>query len=70
MEIKTLGDLLLKRRRELGLAQHKMAALLQICRHRFTAWERDKASPTAEEWTKLAKVLGLPATLTEARPNS
>ena len=69
-EVKTLGDLLRKRRTECGLTQHKVAVLLQISKSKMPAWERDETVPTAEEWMKLAEVLGLPATLAEAQPNS
>ena len=69
-EVKTLGDLLRKRRSEHGLDQRELAAMLEVPRDRNQAWERDESMPSAEEWVKLAVVLDLPATPAEARPNS
>ena len=70
LEPKTLGDVIQIRRRERGLKQRELAVLLAVTNTRIPAWERVEAVPTAEEWTKLAEVLGLPATLEEAQPNS
>lgn len=68
--MKTLGDALRKARFEHGLKLRFVADLLQVTRARMSAWERDIAEPSAEEWAKLAKVLDLPATPAEADPNS
>ena len=70
MEPKTLGDVIQIHRRERGLKQRELAALLAVTHTRIPAWERDEAVPTSEDWRKLAEVLGLPATLAEAQPNS
>lgn len=69
-EVKTLGDILRKRRWEMALKQHELAAKLRVCRKKIQAWERDASVPSASEWVKLAKLLNLPATPAEARPNS
>lgn len=69
-EVKTLGDLIRSRRGERGLNQRELAAMLQVSRDRIQSWERDEATPSVDEWTKLAVLLGLPATLTETVPNS
>ncbi len=69
-EVKTLGDLLRKRRSERGLNQRELAAMLQVSRDRIQAWERDDGTPDVEEWRKLAEALNLPASPPEAKPNS
>jgi len=60
--IKTIGDLLVARRKEAGLTQEKLAEKTGIHRQWLGRWERNRALPTQVEWTQLRTVLPLPAT--------
>lgn len=69
-EVQPPRDVLRKRQSEHGLNQRELAAILQVSRDRIQAWERNEAMPSAEEWKKLADVLGLPTVPSEINPNS
>jgi DNA-binding transcriptional regulator YiaG len=69
-EVTTLGDALRKARFERGLKLRLVASLLHVSSNRVSAWEHDEDEPSGEEWAKLTKLLDLPATPAEARPNS
>jgi len=70
VELKTLGDVLRKRRCEVVMKQDELAVRVQVIKKKVQAWEHDETVPSAAEWKKLAEALGLPATLEEAKPIS
>jgi DNA-binding transcriptional regulator YiaG len=39
----------------MGLSQQELARLLEVSKHRVTAWERDRSQPTETEWLVLEK---------------
>ena len=69
----SLGDLLARRRRQLGVSQGRLAMLLcaaaglpTVSRHEVSRWEREERIPTRFWRPWLAAVLGVPVTEIEA----
>ena len=62
LEIKTLGDLLMIRRKQPGLSHKQLAAKMGIRVHWLRRWEFDRCQPSQPEWDELRKFLKLPST--------
>ena len=67
---KTLGDHIRLKRLEKGLTQGKVVALVGVTMKLLSAWERDLAKPSGEEWSGLASLLGLDVNLLSGIPNA
>jgi hypothetical protein len=61
--IKTVGDLLMARRKEAGLTRGILSKTTGIPLYWLGRWERDRAMPSPAEWIKLGEVLRLPVQL-------
>jgi DNA-binding transcriptional regulator YiaG len=59
--VKTIGDLLVARRKEAGLTQEKLAEITGIHRQWLGRWERGRVFPSPAQWSLLCTVLRLPA---------
>jgi transcriptional regulator with XRE-family HTH domain len=57
----TIGGLILAKRKEAGLTQEKLAEISSIHRQWLGRWERGRALPSDEAWSRLQTVLQLPA---------
>jgi transcriptional regulator with XRE-family HTH domain len=54
----TLAEHLKKRRRELGLLQREVAALMGIAKETYTNWETGKTKPVASQFKPVIDFLG------------
>ena len=61
-EIKTIGDLLMVRRKQAGLTHKQLAAKTGIRLHWIRRFEFDRCLPPQHEWESLRKFLNLPPT--------
>jgi hypothetical protein len=59
--IKTIGDLLMARRKEAGMTREKLSITTDIQLYWLGRWERDRSLPPATMWNKLSKILRLSA---------
>jgi DNA-binding transcriptional regulator YiaG len=50
--IKTIGDLLMARRKEASLTRQKLSETTGIPLHWLGRWERDRSFPSSAEWSK------------------
>jgi DNA-binding transcriptional regulator YiaG len=60
LEIKTIGDLLMVRRKQAGFSHKQLAAKTGIRLHWLRRWEFDRAIPSQTEWNTLRKLLKIP----------
>jgi len=67
---KTLGDHIRLKRLEKGLTQGKVVASVGVTMKLLSAWERDLAMPSGEEWSRLVSLLGLDATFLSSVPTA
>ena len=67
---KTLGDHIRAKRFEKHLDQCQAAKLMGVPEDRLIRWQLDRAVPSAEEWAKAVRLLGLDPSLCACRPNS
>ena len=70
LEIKTIGDMLMVRRKQAGLSHRQLAAKTGFSLHWFRRWEYDRCVPSQAEWDAMGKLLDLPPkpVLTFAQP--
>ena len=62
LEIKTIGDLLMARRKRARLSHKQFAAKTGIRMHWLRRWEFDRCQPPQKEWDRLRKFIKLPST--------
>jgi len=62
LEIKTLGDLLMVRRKQAGFTHKQLAAKTGVRLHWIRRFEFDRCLPPQPEWDSLRKFLKLPPT--------
>ena len=60
-EIKTVGDLIVARRRAVGIKQAELAQATGMHRQWIGRLERGRVLPDVAQWVKLAAVLKLPS---------
>jgi transcriptional regulator with XRE-family HTH domain len=53
-----VGEHLLKRRRDLGLTQVKVAAVLRVNVTTITTWEKNRQEPTGDHLAGIVRFLG------------
>jgi DNA-binding transcriptional regulator YiaG len=57
--IKTLGDHIQFKRFQEGLHMRQLAEALGVPAYLVASWEKDRRVPTADHWTRLARLLNL-----------
>jgi DNA-binding transcriptional regulator YiaG len=62
LKIRTIGDLLMVRRKQAGLSYKQLVAETGIRFHWLRRWEFNRCLPSQPEWNVLRKVLKLPPT--------
>ncbi|MBE5780557.1 MAG: helix-turn-helix transcriptional regulator [Clostridiales bacterium] len=68
--MKTMGEIIAGRRKELGMTQKELADRLNITDKAVSKWERDVSCPDRALIPKLAELLGIPLEeLMQVRPN-
>ena len=60
-----IGDLIVEKRKERGLTQAELGAMLGISGKAVSKWERGLSKPCEEHWERLVALLGLPVESTE-----
>ncbi len=55
-----IGDLIVEKRKERGLTQAELGAMLGISGKAVSKWERGLSKPCDEHWERLIDLLGLP----------
>ena len=60
-----IGDLIVEKRKEQGLTQTELGAMLGISGKAVSKWERGLSKPCEEHWERLVALLGLPVESTE-----
>ena len=55
-----IGDLIVEKRKEQGLTQTELGAMLGISGKAVSKWERGLSKPCEEHWERLVALLGLP----------
>ena len=55
-----IGDLIVEKRKEQGLTQTELGAMLGISGKAVSKWERGLSKPCEEHWDRLVALLGLP----------
>ena len=55
-----IGDLIVEKRKERGLTQTELGAMLGISGKAVSKWERGLSKPCEEHWERLVALLGLP----------
>lgn len=63
MLVKTIGETIKYRRKELGITQPHLAELAKVSTNTLYKLERGQGNPSLEVLTKLAEVLGMELTL-------
>ena len=61
-----IGDLIVEKRKECGLTQAELGAMLGISGKAVSKWERGLSKPCEEHLERLVALLGLPVESTEA----
>ena len=61
-----IGDLIVEKRKERGLTQTELGAMLGISGKAVSKWERGLSKPCEEHWERLVALLGLPVDSTIA----
>jgi len=69
MLVKTLGERIKKRRKELSITQPHLAELANVSTNTLYKLERGQGNPSIEVLNKLAQVLGMELTLEVKRKN-
>ena len=69
MWVKSLGETIRKRRKELGITQPHLAELAQISTNTLYKLERGQGNPSLDVISKLAEVLGMELTLEVKKHN-
>jgi transcriptional regulator with XRE-family HTH domain len=60
LEIRTLGDLLMVRRKQAGIPHRELSAKTGIKLHWLRRWEFDRAVPSQSQWDQLRQFVDLP----------
>lgn len=68
MGVRTIGETIRQRRKELGITQPHLAHLAQVSVNTLYKAERGQGNPSLEVLTKLADVLGMELTLSVKKP--
>ena len=55
----TIGESILKRRKELGLSQEELANKLLVSRQTISLWEKDQTLPTIDNLLRLKEIFGV-----------
>ena len=63
--MENIGDLIVEKRKERGLTQAELGAMLGISGKAVSKWERGLSKPCEEHFDKLVALLGLPVESTE-----
>ena len=63
--MENIGDLIVEKRKERGLTQAELGAMLGISGKAVSKWERGLSKPCEEHWERLVALLGLPVESTE-----
>lgn len=63
MLVKTIGETIKHRRKELGITQPHLAELAKVSTNTLYKLERGQGNPSLDVLTKLAEVLGMELTL-------
>ena len=58
--MENIGDLIVEKRKERGLTQAELGAMLGISGKAVSKWERGLSKPCEEHWERLVAFLGLP----------
>ena len=58
--MENIGDLIVEKRKERGLTQAELGAMLEISGKAVSKWERGLSKPCEEHWERLVALLGLP----------
>ena len=58
--MENIGDLIVEKRKERGLTQAELGAMLGISGKAVSKWERGLSKPCEEHWNRLVALLGLP----------
>ena len=58
--MENIGDLIVEKRKERGLTQAELGAMLGISGKAVSKWERGLSKPCEEHWERLVALLGLP----------
>jgi DNA-binding transcriptional regulator YiaG len=67
--VKTIGNAIIVKRKEKGLTQMQLAAMLGVPISLVILWEADLRIPTKTNRQALVKCLGLPQTIIAPKPN-
>ena len=62
--MENIGDLIVEKRKERGMTQAELGAMLGISGKAVSKWERGLSKPCEEHFDKLVALLGLPVELT------
>jgi DNA-binding transcriptional regulator YiaG len=68
--VKTIGNAIIVKRKEKGLTQVQLAAMLGVTTLLLVLWEADLRIPTKTNRHALSKYLELPETIIATKPNS
>ena len=63
--MENIGDLIVEKRKERGMTQAELGAMLGISGKAVSKWERGLSKPCEEHFDKLVALLGLPVESTE-----
>ena len=58
--MENIGDLIVEKRKERGLTQAELGAMIGISGKAVSKWERGLSKPCEEHWNRLIALLGLP----------
>ena len=58
--MENISDLIVEKRKERGLTQAELGAMLGISGKAVSKWERGLSKPCEEHWNRLVALLGLP----------
>ena len=58
--MENIGDLIVEKRKERGLTQAELGAMIGISGKAVSKWERGLSKPCEEHWKRLVALLGLP----------
>ena len=60
--MKTMGEIITQRRKDLGMSQAELAAKMNVTDKAVSKWERSLSCPDVNSLSKLAEVLEIPVT--------
>ena len=55
----TIGESIMKRRKDLGLSQEELAGKLLVSRQTISLWEKDQTQPTIDNLMRLKEIFGV-----------